>query len=44
MVGGLILVPLVSLCTQKTKPENVDAMFECYSATRTVEITDSLGD
>jgi SSS family solute:Na+ symporter len=44
MVGGLILVPLVSLVTQKTKPENVDAMFECYNATRTVEITDSLGD
>ena len=44
MVGGLILVPLVSLVTQKTKPDNVDAMFECYNATRTVEITDSLGD
>ena len=44
MVGGLILVPLVSLVTQKTKPENVDAMFECYNATKTVEITDSLGD
>ena len=44
MVGGLILVPLVSLFTQKTKPENVDAMFECYNATKTVEITDSLGD
>lgn len=44
MVGGLILVPLVSLVTQKTKPEGVDAMFECYNATRTVEITDSLGE
>ena len=44
MVGGLILVPLVSLVTQKTKPENVDAMFECYNVTKTVEITDSLGD
>ena len=44
MVGGLILVPLVSQFTQKTKPENVDAMFECYNATKTVEITDSLGD
>ena len=44
MVGGLILVPLVSLFTQKTKPANVDAMFECYNATKTVEITDSLGD
>ena len=44
MVGGLILVPLVSLCTQKTKPKDVDAMFECYNATKTVEITDSLGE
>ena len=44
MVGGLVLVPLVSLVTQKTKPANVDAMFECYNATKTVEITDSLGD
>ncbi len=44
MVGGLILVPLVSLVTQKTKPANVDAMYECYNATKTVEITDSLGD
>ncbi len=44
MVGGLILVPLVSLVTQKTKPANVDAMFECYNVTKTVEITDSLGD
>ena len=44
MVGGLILVPLVSLCTQKTKPKDVDAMFECYHDKRTVEITDSLGE
>ena len=44
MVGGLILVPLVSLVTRKTRPENVDAMFECYNATKTVEITESLGD
>ena len=44
MVGGLILVPLVSLVTQKTKPKDVDAMFECYNATKTVEITESLGD
>ncbi len=44
MVGGLVLVPLVSLVSQKTKPANVDAMFECYNVTKTVEITDSLGD
>ena len=43
MVGGLILVPVVSLITQKTKPEDADGMFECYNDTKTVDITDSLG-
>ena len=43
MVGGLILVPVVSLITQKTKPEDADGMFECYNDTKTVGITDSLG-
>ena len=44
MVGGLVLVPLVSLLTQKTMPENVDDMFKCYTVTRTVEVADNLGD
>ena len=44
MVGGLILVPIVSAFTQKTKPENAEAMFNCYRAVRTVEVTDSLGE
>lgn len=43
MVGGLVLVPLVSWLTPKTRPANVDAIFSCYSDTKTVEITDSLG-
>ena len=43
MVGGLILVPIISWFTQKTKPENVDNIFACYNDTKTVEITDSLG-
>ena len=30
MLGGLILVPVVSLFTQKTLPQNVDEKFECY--------------
>lgn len=30
MVGGLILVPIVSLFTQKTKPSLVDEKFSCY--------------
>ena len=43
MVGGLIIVPIVSLLTQKTKPKKADEMFECYKDTKTVDITDSLG-
>ena len=30
MLGGLILVPVVSLFTQKGKPANVQQIFECY--------------
>ena len=30
MLAGLAIVPLVSLLTQVTKPENVDNMFACY--------------
>ena len=30
MLAGLAIVPLVSLLTQATKPENVDNMFACY--------------
>ncbi|MBQ3196310.1 MAG: sodium:solute symporter [Clostridia bacterium] len=43
MVGGLIIVPVVSLLSRKTKPNGVDAMFSCYDATKTVGVTDSLG-
>lgn len=43
MVGGLIIVPIVSLLTQNTLPKGVDNMFECYNSTKTVGITDSLG-
>ena len=31
MVGGLILVPIVSLLTQKTKPKNTEEKFSCYN-------------
>ncbi|MBR3290167.1 MAG: sodium:solute symporter, partial [Clostridia bacterium] len=44
MVGGLILVPIVSLLTRRTKPEKVDGMFACYETTTTVELKDSLGN
>ena len=43
MVGGLILVPIVSLLTQKTLPANVDEKFSCYDTKVTTTITDSLG-
>ena len=43
MVGGLIIVPIVSLCTRKTCPKRVDDMFACYNASKTVGITDNLG-
>ena len=43
MVGGLVLVPVVSLLTRGSRPKNTDEMFSCYNATKTVGITDSLG-
>ena len=43
MLGGLILVPIVSLLTKKTLPENVDEKFSCYDATVTTTVKDSLG-
>ena len=30
ILGGLVIVPTVSLLTQKTKPENVEDIFACY--------------
>ncbi|MBQ9860596.1 MAG: sodium:solute symporter [Clostridia bacterium] len=32
MVGGLVLVPIVSLLTQKTLPEDIEGKFACYKA------------
>ncbi len=43
MVGGLVLVPLVSVLTRSGKPKEVEEMFSCYNETKTVEVTDSLG-
>ncbi len=43
MVGGLIIVPVVSALTASTCPKDTEKMFECYNDTKTVEITDSLG-
>ena len=36
MVVGLILVPVVSLLTQRTKPEGTDEIFSCYDRMVTV--------
>ena len=33
MVGGLVLVPIVSLLTPKTLPDKVDEKFACYNKT-----------
>ena len=42
MVGGLIIVPLVSLITPKMKKETVDSMFTCYDKKVTVTIKETL--
>ena len=44
MVGGLVIVPIVSLITQKNKPQNVDEMFACYDAETTVPMSKSLNE
>ncbi len=43
MVGGLILVPIVSLLTQKSRPKNTDEMFNCYDVQVVTNKKDSLG-
>lgn len=43
MAGGLILVPLVSLLTQKSLPQNTAQVFKCYEVHKTVDITANLG-
>lgn len=43
MIGGLVLVPIVSAFTKKTCPKNTDEVFSCYDSIKTVPVTDSLG-
>lgn len=43
MLGGLVLVPVVSLLTQRRCPAHTDEMFSCYAQSKTVGITDNLG-
>lgn len=44
MVGGLIIVPIVSLFTKKPDASIVDDAFSSYEKTITVKAKDSLGD
>ncbi len=44
MLGGLILVPVVSLVTPKMQNALVDDVFACYKKKVTVDVTDSLGE
>ncbi len=43
MVGGLILVPLVSAFTQKTLPADIDGKFSCYDVPVVTNKKESLG-
>ncbi len=43
MLGGLVLVPIVSLLTQKTLPKNVEEKFSCYDVEVVTNKKDSLG-
>ncbi len=43
MVGGLILVPIVSSLTKKTLPESIDDKFSCYEVEVITNKKDSLG-
>jgi SSS family solute:Na+ symporter len=43
MIGGLIIVPIVSLLTKSQRPKNVDKYFSCYDTTVEVRSTTALG-
>lgn len=43
MVGGLIIVPIVSLLSKKTLPRNIEAKFSCYDRKVVTNAKDSLG-
>ena len=44
MLGGLVLVPLVSLLTKKPDEAQVEGIFRCYEKTTTVPVKESLGE
>ncbi|MCR5788476.1 MAG: sodium/solute symporter [Lachnospiraceae bacterium] len=37
MIAGLVIVPVVSLCTPKMREKDVEAVFDCYSEKHMVE-------
>ena len=43
MAGGLLLMPIVSVLTQKTKPGNTEEKFSCYDVKVITNKKDSLG-
>ena len=44
MLSSLVLVPVVSILTQGSKPADVESMFTCYDRTITVHAKTALGD
>lgn len=44
MIFNIVVVPLVSLFTQKTKPENTDTMFSCYDKKVEVHAVTAISD
>ncbi len=44
MLGGLVIVPVVSLITAKLSDEEVESVFSCYDKKVTVPVTSAIGD
>ena len=44
MLLGLVVVPVVSLCSRQNRKAEVDEMFSCYSSTVKVRATDALSE
>ena len=44
MLAGLVLVPVVSLCSKPPRKDHVEQVFSCYDRTVVVSVTDSIGD
>ncbi len=44
MLGGLLIVPVVSWISPKLSKDDVEKMFECYNEEVTVKATESLGN